>query len=91
MSGLYACMPDCPLVFYLYDTRQKDYFQPDEMWHGCMRLSYARVAGGENPRKVLGDRLRHRFMHKFLYFLERYGLQMCIGCGQMLLTPRPEM
>ena len=47
-----------------------------------MRLAYAEVAGGENPRKVLGDRLRHRFMHKFSYFLDRYGIDMCVGCGR---------
>jgi len=47
-----------------------------------MRLAYAQVAGGENPRKVLGDRLRHRFMHKFSYFLDRYGIEMCVGCGR---------
>jgi sulfhydrogenase subunit beta (sulfur reductase) len=81
-----ACTRVCPTChcFYLYDTKQKDYFSKMKMWDGCMRLAYARVAGGENPRKVLGDRLRHRFMHKFSYFLERYGLQMCIGCGRCI-------
>ena len=79
-----ACTRVCPTChcFYLYDTKQKQYFGKMKMWDSCMRLSYARVAGGENPRKVLGDRLRHRFMHKFSYFLERYGIDMCVGCGR---------
>ena len=79
-----ACTRVCPTChcFYLYDTKQKDYFGKMKMWDGCMRLSYARVAGGENPRKVIGDRLRHRFMHKFSYFLDRYGIDMCVGCGR---------
>jgi len=79
-----ACTRVCPTChcFYLYDTKQKDYFSKMKMWDSCMRLSYAAVAGGANPRKVLGDRLRHRLMHKFAYFLDRYGLQMCIGCGR---------
>ncbi len=79
-----ACTRVCPTChcFYLYDTKQKEYFGKMKMWDSCMRLSYARVAGGENPRKVLGDRLRHRFMHKFSYFLERYGIDMCVGCGR---------
>jgi hypothetical protein len=47
-----------------------------------MRLAYAGVAGGANPRKVLGDRLKHRLMHKFSYFLDRYGIDMCVGCGR---------
>jgi sulfhydrogenase subunit beta (sulfur reductase) len=79
-----ACTRVCPTChcFYLYDTKQKDYFGKMKMWDGCMRLAYAEVAGGANPRKVLGDRLRHRFMHKFSYFLDRYGIDMCVGCGR---------
>jgi ferredoxin len=79
-----ACTRVCPTChcFYLYDTKQDDYFAKMKMWDSCMRMSYAQVAGGANPRKALGDRLRHRFMHKFSYFLERYGLEMCVGCGR---------
>jgi sulfhydrogenase subunit beta (sulfur reductase) len=79
-----ACTRVCPTChcFYLYDTKQKDYFSKMKMWDSCMRLAYAEVAGGENPRKALGDRLRHRFMHKFSYFLDRYGIDMCVGCGR---------
>jgi len=87
-----ACTRVCPTChcFYLYDTKQgprfagtkQDYFAKMKMWDSCMRLAYAQVAGGANPRKILGDRLRHRLMHKFVYFLDRYGLQMCIGCGR---------
>jgi sulfhydrogenase subunit beta (sulfur reductase) len=79
-----ACTRVCPTChcFYLYDTKQKDYFAKMKMWDSCMRCAYAQVAGGANPRKVLGDRLKHRLMHKFVYFLDRYGLQMCIGCGR---------
>jgi sulfhydrogenase subunit beta (sulfur reductase) len=79
-----ACTRVCPTChcFYLYDTKQQDYFTKMKMWDSCMRMAYAQVAGGANPRKVLGDRLKHRLMHKFVYFLDRYGLQMCIGCGR---------
>jgi sulfhydrogenase subunit beta (sulfur reductase) len=79
-----ACTRVCPTChcFYLYDTKKQDYFGKMKMWDSCMRMAYAEVAGGANPRKVLGDRLRHRFMHKFSYFLERYGLDMCVGCGR---------
>lgn len=79
-----ACTRVCPTChcFYLYDTKKENYFSKMKMWDSCMRMAYAEVAGGGNPRKVLGDRLRHRFMHKFSYFLERYGLDMCVGCGR---------
>ncbi len=79
-----ACTRVCPTChcFYLYDTVQTDYFAKMKMWDSCMRIGYAAVAGGGNPRKVLGDRLRHRLMHKFVYFLDRYGVDMCVGCGR---------
>jgi len=79
-----ACTRICPTChcFYLYDTKQKDYFAKMKMWDSCMRQAYAEVAGGANPRKVLGDRVKHRLMHKFVYFLDRYGIDMCVGCGR---------
>ncbi len=81
-----ACTRVCPTChcFYLYDASQKDYFVKMKMWDSCMRMAYAAVAGGENPRKVLGDRIRHRLMHKFVYFLDRYGVNMCVGCGRCI-------
>ncbi|HUT30221.1 MAG TPA: 4Fe-4S dicluster domain-containing protein [Sedimentisphaerales bacterium] len=81
-----ACTRICPTChcFYLYDTSQKDYFSKMKMWDSCMRMAYAQVAGGANPHKILGDRLKHRLMHKFVYFLDRYGLKMCVGCGRCI-------
>jgi len=81
-----ACTRVCPTChcFYLYDTRRGDYFAKMKMWDSCLRMGYAAVAGGANPRKVLGDRLRHRFLHKFVYFPDRYGMPMCVGCGRCL-------
>ena len=79
-----ACTRVCPTChcFYLYDTQKDDYFAKMKMWDSCMRSSYATVAGGENPNKVLGDRIKHRLLHKFVHFYDRYGLDMCIGCGR---------
>jgi len=81
-----ACTRVCPTChcFYLYDTKQKDYFAKMKMWDGCMRLAYAEVAGGANPRKILGDRIKHRLMHKFSFFFDRYGIDMCVGCGRCI-------
>jgi len=81
-----ACTRICPTChcFYLYDTKRKDYFAKMKMWDSCMRQAYAEVAGGANPRKVLGDRIKHRLMHKFVYFLDRYGIDMCVGCGRCI-------
>ena len=66
----------------MYDTKRDNYFGKMKMWDSCMRLDYAKVAGDANPRKMLGERLKHRLMHKFVYFLDRYGIDMCVGCGR---------
>lgn len=81
-----ACTRVCPTChcFYLYDSRREDYFAKLKMWDSCMRIGYAGVAGGANPRRELGDRLRHRFMHKFVWFTDRYGVEMCVGCGRCI-------
>ena len=83
-----GCTRICPTChcFYLYDTKQKDYFSKMKMWDSCMRTAYAEVAGGANPRRVLGDRVKHRLLHKFVYFLDRYGIDMCVGCGRCMDT-----
>ena len=79
-----ACTRVCPTChcFYLYDAKQSDYFAKMKIWDSCMRFTYAAVAGGANPNKVLGDRMRHRLMHKFVHFVQRYGVNMCVGCGR---------
>ncbi len=81
-----ACTRICPTChcFYLYEEARTDYFAKMKMWDSCMRMAYAAVAGGANPRKVLGDRIRHRLMHKFSFFFDRYGIGMCIGCGRCI-------
>ena len=81
-----ACTRICPTChcFYLYDEKQDDYYQKLKIWDSCVRLDYATVAGGENPRRMLTNRTLHRLMHKFVYFLERYGIQMCVGCGRCI-------
>ena len=79
-----ACTRVCPTChcFYLYDTNQQDYFAKMKIWDSCMRFTYAAVAGGANPNKIVGDRMKHRLMHKFVNFAQRYGIDMCVGCGR---------
>ena len=81
-----ACTRICPTChcFFLYDQKQEDYYQKMKIWDSCVRLDYSTVAGGENPRKLLTNRTLHRLMHKFVFFLERYGIQMCVGCGRCI-------
>ncbi len=51
-------------------------------WDSCMFSEYTRMAGGHNPRPSKKERVRNRFLHKLCYFYERYGKQLCTGCGR---------
>ena len=51
-------------------------------WDSCQLDEFARVAGGENFREHQAARLRHRFMRKGRYLIEKYGELGCVGCGR---------
>ena len=51
-------------------------------WDSCMLDEFASVAGGENFRHQQAARLRHRFMRKGRYLLEKYDALGCVGCGR---------
>jgi len=51
-------------------------------WDSCQLRDFAAVATGENFRESREERARHRFAHKFLYFAEKFGTSMCVGCGR---------
>ncbi len=53
-------------------------------WDSCMFSDYARMAGGHDPRPSKTERIRNRFLHKLEYFNERYGKNLCVGCGRCL-------
>lgn len=54
----------------------------DRSWDGCMLNTFAAVAGGENFRKSLADRQRHRVYRKFKYITDITGDPWCVGCGR---------
>jgi ferredoxin len=51
-------------------------------WDSCQLDEFATVAGGENFREHQAARLRHRFMRKGRYLMEKYGELGCTGCGR---------
>jgi ferredoxin len=52
------------------------------MWDSCMSRQFTEMAHGINPRPEHFSRVRQRFMHKLVYFPERYGAIACVGCGR---------
>jgi sulfhydrogenase subunit beta (sulfur reductase) len=80
------CTLVCPtcFCFNVYDEVELN-LQDGERWRrwdSCQLDEFARVAGGENFRGHQAARLRHRFMRKGRYLMEKYGELGCVGCGR---------
>ncbi|MBD3202797.1 hypothetical protein GF327_00750 [Candidatus Woesearchaeota archaeon] len=50
----------------------------------CQLKNYTGVAGGHVFRDERSKRFKHRIYHKFKYFVDQYGSEMCIGCGRCI-------
>jgi ferredoxin len=80
------CTLVCPTCFcFTVDDEVELNLQEGERrrrWDSCQLDEFARVAGGENFRERQAARLRHRFMRKGRYLIEKYDELGCTGCGR---------
>ncbi|MCY3017641.1 MAG: 4Fe-4S dicluster domain-containing protein [Planctomycetota bacterium] len=51
-------------------------------WDTCAAVLFTKHGSGHNPRTSQEQRYRQRVMHKFKYYLEKFGLRACVGCGR---------
>lgn len=81
-----ACNMACPTChcFLLFDKKDKDKMERYRIWDSCLYKSFARVAGGANPRRHLHERLRNRFEKKFDFFPSVLKEYACTGCGRCI-------
>jgi sulfhydrogenase subunit beta (sulfur reductase) len=79
----YVC-PTCQ-CFDVEDEEKKSGGARFRTWDFCMSKDFARMASGENPRSLKGERFRHRYFHKFDYFPKKYDVMGCVGCGRCIL------
>lgn len=84
--GCGTCTFVCPTC-QCYDIRD---FKTDDgvvryrCWDSCMYSDFTKMSAGQ-PRLTQLERFRQRFMHKLVYYPERYGgLFSCVGCGRCL-------
>jgi ferredoxin len=50
----------------------------------CQLKSFSKVAGGKIFRDSRLSRVKHFVYHKIVYYKERFGRYMCVGCGRCL-------
>ena len=81
-----ACNLVCPTChcFLLYDEKDKNRSRRNRIWDACLYKTFARVAGGANPRRHLYERLRNRFEKKFDFFPKVLDYFACTGCGRCI-------
>ena len=80
-----ACTFVCPTCHcFLLSSSGRSYFSKHRNWDSCLYYGFARVAGGANPRYKLRDRLRNRFVKKFVFFPEVLDRIGCTGCGRCI-------
>jgi ferredoxin len=80
------CTLVCPTCycFNVYDEVELNLEDGERKrrWDSCQLDEFASVAGGENFREHQAARLRHRFMRKGRYLVEKFDALGCVGCGR---------
>ena len=79
-----TCAFVCPTChcFKTVDEKVKDTGVRYKCQDTCTDCNFTLMAGGHNPRVEKSRRLRQRMMHKFVYYKERFGSNLCVGCGR---------
>ena len=79
-----TCAFVCPTChcFKISDEKVKDTGVRYKSYDSCNNGYFTLMAGGHNPRPAKYRRWRQRAMHKFVYYKERFGVNLCVGCGK---------
>jgi sulfhydrogenase subunit beta (sulfur reductase) len=77
-----TCAFICPTChcFKISDEKIKDTGVRYKSYDSCNNGYFTLMAGGHNPRPAKYRRWRQRSMHKFVYYKERFGMNLCVGC-----------
>jgi ferredoxin len=80
-----TCTYLCPTC-WCFDIQDEVHGREGERvrtWDSCMYPLFTHHASGHNPRNAKVQRVRQRFMHKFKYYIDKYGGRpACVGCGR---------
>jgi sulfhydrogenase subunit beta (sulfur reductase) len=83
-----TCAFICPTChcFKVSDEKLRDTGLRYKSYDSCNNVYFTLMAGGHNPRNVKYRRWRQRSMHKFVYYKERFGVNLCVGCGKCTIS-----
>jgi sulfhydrogenase subunit beta (sulfur reductase) len=83
-----TCAFICPTChcFKISDEKIKDTGVRYKSYDSCNNGYFTLMAGGHNPRPAKYRRWRQRSLHKFVYYKERFGMNLCVGCGHCAIS-----
>jgi len=83
-----TCAFVCPSChcFKISDEKVRDTGVRYKSYDSCNNGYFTLMAGGHNPRPAKYRRWRQRAMHKFVYYKERFGENLCVGCGKCTIA-----
>ncbi|RMF54543.1 hypothetical protein D6745_04975 [Candidatus Woesearchaeota archaeon] len=84
-----ACTALCPTCycFEIHDEVKSSCLSKGcrkRCWSSCQLQSFTRVAGDHVFREKREERFKHRIFHQLGYFKEKYGMNLCVGCGRCI-------
>jgi len=83
-----ACNSVCPTCFCfdIQDVPNIDLKSGKRVreWEHCKLKDFSRVAGNHVFRDDRDKRFKHFIYHKLAYFKEKFGKQLCVGCGRCI-------
>ncbi|MBS3947020.1 MAG: 4Fe-4S dicluster domain-containing protein [Dethiobacter sp.] len=84
--GCGICTYLCPTChcFDMQDETEGSESRRCRTWDSCMFSEYTLHASGHNPRPTRRERTRNRINHKYSYFVDKFNVIACVGCGRCI-------
>ena len=84
--GCGCCTYLCPTChcFDIVDEGTYRRGQRRRNWDACQTALFTLHASGHNPRPDQAARWRQRVEHKFNYYVQKFNVRSCVGCGRCI-------
>ncbi|HUT37598.1 MAG TPA: 4Fe-4S dicluster domain-containing protein [Planctomycetota bacterium] len=84
--GCGCCTFLCPTChcFDIVDEGTYRRGQRRKNWDACQTPLFSLHASGHNPRPDQAARWRQRIEHKFNYYVQKFAVRSCVGCGRCI-------